>query len=61
MQKMQKIGFIGSAATFLVVGIILLAVGFIAANPTLKLMGALLTPLAVINFLLLLYLVNKAN
>jgi hypothetical protein len=59
MQKGQKAGFIISASTFVVIGIIFLIVGFAAGNITLKKMGAIWLPLGIINLLLVLWALRK--
>jgi hypothetical protein len=59
MQKAQKTGFIISASTFVVIGIVFLIAGFAAGNITLKRMGAIWLPLGIINLLLVLWALRK--
>ncbi len=59
MQKGQKIGFMVSASTFLFIGIVFLIVGFAADNNTLKTMGAIWTPLGLINFLFMMFALKR--
>lgn len=59
MQKMQKAGFIISASTFVVIGLIFLIAGFAADNRSLKIMGATWLPLGIINLIFVLVVLKR--
>ncbi|MFW6123986.1 MAG: hypothetical protein ACOC5G_02080 [Acidobacteriota bacterium] len=61
MNKLQKIGFLSQPLIFLFIGIVFILVGLIADNNILKYIGMGWTPLGVINLMLILIILKKAE